>query len=150
MVRGLISLQDEINKRRSKALHLLSVHQVIAEQGAVKDVDKARREVARPDGYVEVMPGMQFEIEPGGDLAHGPVQLLPHATTEMQLTGPNAAMCGTDQPGTERPGDPGTAGRRRGAERAAGRLPAHVVHGASTRVAGWRRGSTGPPASGCG
>ena len=53
MVRGLISLQDEINKRRSKALHLLSVRQVIAEQGAVPDVDKARREVAKPDGYIE-------------------------------------------------------------------------------------------------
>ena len=61
MVRDLISLQDEINKRRSKALHLLSVHQVIAEKGAVADVDKARREVARPDGYVEIMPGMKFD-----------------------------------------------------------------------------------------
>jgi len=96
MVRGLISLQDEINKRRSKALHLLSVRQVIAEQGAVKDVDKARREVARPDGYVEVTPGMKFEIEPGGDLASGQFQLLQHATQEMQLSGPNAAMSGTD------------------------------------------------------
>ena len=37
MVRGLISIQDEINKRRSKALHLLSVRQVITENGAVAD-----------------------------------------------------------------------------------------------------------------
>ena len=69
MVRGLISLQDEINKRRSKALHLLSVRQVIAEQGAVPDVDKARREVAKPDGFIEVMPGLKFEIEQTAD--HG-------------------------------------------------------------------------------
>ena len=96
MVRDLISLQDEINKRRSKALHLLSVHQVIAEQGAVADVDKARREVARPDGYVEVTPGLRFEIENGGDMASGQFQLLQHATQEMQLAGPNAAMSGTD------------------------------------------------------
>ena len=65
-VRGLIGMQDEINKRRSKALHLLSVRQVVAEQGAVQDVDKARREVARPDGYIEIMPGLKFEIETGG------------------------------------------------------------------------------------
>jgi len=97
MVRNLISMQDEINKRRSKALHLLSVHQVIAEQGAVSDVDKARREVARPDGYIEIMPGMKFEISPGGELAAGQFQLLQHATQEMQLSGPNAAMSGTDQ-----------------------------------------------------
>ena len=92
MVRGLISLQDEINKRRSKAMHLLNVHQVVAEQGAVPDVDKARREVARPDGYVEVMPGLKFEIQQTADLAAGQFQLLQHATAEMQLSGPNAAM----------------------------------------------------------
>ena len=96
MVRGLISLQDEINKRRSKALHLLSVRQVIAEQGAVPDVDKARREVAKPDGYIETMPGLKFEIEQTADLAAGQFQLLQHATAEMQLSGPNAAMSGTD------------------------------------------------------
>ena len=71
MVRGLISMQDEINKRRSKALHLLSVRQVVAEQGAVQDVDKARREVAKPDGYIEIMPGLKFEIEQTADLASG-------------------------------------------------------------------------------
>ena len=95
-VRGWISLQDEINKRRSKALHLLVVHQVIADQGAVQDVDHARRQVARPDGYVETTPGMKFEIVPGGDLATGQFNLLQHATQEMQLSGPNAAMSGTD------------------------------------------------------
>ena len=96
MVRGLISLQDEINKRRSKALHLLSVRQVVAEQGAVQDVDKARREIAKPDGYVEVMPGLKFEVQESSDLATGQFQLLQHATAEMQLSGPNAAMSGTD------------------------------------------------------
>jgi len=95
-VRDWISLQDEINKRRSKALHLLSVAQVVAEQGAVTDVDKARREVARPDGYIEVMPGLKFEVQRGNDLATGQWQLLQHATQEMQLAGPNAAMSGTD------------------------------------------------------
>ena len=96
MVRGLISLQDEINKRRSKALHLVNVHQVVAEKGAVEDVDKARREVAKPDGYVETMPGLKFEIQQTSDLATGQFQLLQHATAEMQLSGPNAAMSGTD------------------------------------------------------
>ena len=96
VIRDLISLQDEINKRHSKALHLLSVHQVIAEKGAVADVDAARREAAKPDGFIEVMPGMRFEINPGGDLANGQFQLLQHATQEMQLSGPNAAMSGTD------------------------------------------------------
>jgi hypothetical protein len=96
MVRDLISEQDEINKRRSKALHLLSVKQVIMEDGAVTDIDKARREVARPDGLVVINPGMKFEINDGADLAEGQFKLLQHATAEMQASGPNASMSGTD------------------------------------------------------
>lgn len=96
MVKGLISLQDEINKRRSKALHLLSVHQAVVEKGAVKDVDDARQQLARPDGLIEVNAGMRFEVLPGGEMAQGQFLLLQHATAEMQLSGPNAAMSGTE------------------------------------------------------
>jgi hypothetical protein len=97
MVRDLISIQDEINKRRSKALHLLSVNRIITEQGAVEDFDEAKKQMARPDGAIAVLPGMRFELHPGGDLAAGQFQLLQHATQEMQLAGPNAAMSGTDE-----------------------------------------------------
>jgi len=96
VVRDLISGQDAINKRQSKALHLLSVNQVIAEQGAVEDVEKARREMARPDGYVEVTPGMRFDPQNGRELASGQFQLLQIAMQRMQAKGPNAAMSGTD------------------------------------------------------
>lgn len=96
MVRDLISEQDEINKRRSKALHLLSVKQVILEDGAVADIDKTRREIARPDGLIVINPGMKFEIQDGAQLAEGQFKLLQHATAEMQASGPNASMSGTD------------------------------------------------------
>jgi len=43
-----------------------------------------------------VMPGLKFEIEQTADLAAGQFQLLQHATAEMQLSGPNAAMSGID------------------------------------------------------
>lgn len=96
VVRDLISGQDAINKRQSKALHLLSVNRIIAEQGAVEDVERARREVARPDGYVEITPGMKFEVADGGEMAAGQFQLLQIAMQRMQAKGPNAAMSGTD------------------------------------------------------
>ena len=96
MVRDLISLQDELNKRRSKALHLLSVNRVVADQGAVDDVDEARREMAKPDGWIVKNQGFELEVTPGGDLAVGQFKLLEHATAEMQVKGPNAAMSGTD------------------------------------------------------
>jgi len=96
MVRGLIGLQDEINKRRSKALHLLSVNRVIAEQGAVDDEEKARREIARPDGWITKNQGFELEIDNGRDLALGQMEMLRHATAEMDVQGPNAAMSGND------------------------------------------------------
>ena len=97
MVKNLLSLQDEINKRRSKALHLLSVHQVIVDKGAVKDIDDARAQLAKPDGLIEVNSGMRFEVLPSGEMTNGQFQLLTHATAEMALAGPNAAMSGTDE-----------------------------------------------------
>jgi hypothetical protein len=94
VVRNLIDPQDEINLRHRKAVHLLSVRQVIAEQGAVRDVDEARRELAKPDGYIEVAPGMRFEMNPTTDLSAGQAQLLQEAKSIFQFLGPNAALLG--------------------------------------------------------
>lgn len=95
-VRDMIGLQDEINKRRSKALHLMNVRQVRYEKGAVTDAEAARRELNKPDGMVETVPGMQFEVLNNGDMASAQFQLLQQATMEMQASGPNAAMAGKD------------------------------------------------------
>ena len=88
------TLQDEINHRRSKALHLLNSRQVVAEKGAVDDAQKARKEVAKADGYIEVTPGMKFEISPTGDMALGQFQLLADAINALGVTGPNQALQG--------------------------------------------------------
>jgi len=94
VVREMIGPQDEINKRRSKALHLLTMRQVIADKGAVDDTRIARQELAKPDGYLEVAPNKRFEIQQTADLATGQFQLLQHATTEIDNLGPNASMEG--------------------------------------------------------
>ena len=94
VVRDLIDPQDEINLRHRKAVHLLSVRQVVAEQGAVQDVDKARQELAKPDGYLEVAPGMRFDIQQTGDLSAGQASLLQEAKAVFQTMGPNAALLG--------------------------------------------------------
>ncbi len=97
--RDMIDMQDEVNKRRSKALHLLSVNQVIASQGSVPDVDHARRELAKPDGWVTVNnlgPGSRFEIRDTTDMSEGQRWLLEDAMARLQATGPNASMSGDD------------------------------------------------------
>lgn len=94
VVKRYKDLQDEINKRRSKSLHLLSVNQALAEKGAVEDKEAARKELARPDGYVEYTPGMKFEVRENADLAEGQFKLLQEATLALSTTGPNEALLG--------------------------------------------------------
>lgn len=94
VVRRHISPQDEINKRRSKALHLLNSRPVVAEKGAVESVSQARREVNRPDGYVEVNPGMRFEVVDAPGLVQGQFSLLQEAKAEIDASGINPAIEG--------------------------------------------------------
>ncbi len=98
LVREMIGPQDEINKRRSKALHLLSVEQTVAEEGVVQDVERARRERARPDGWTVVAPGAladkRIQFETRTDLAAGHMQLLQEAKSEIDMIGGNVALQG--------------------------------------------------------
>lgn len=96
VARILISMQDEINHRRSKALHLLNVRQTLSEDGAVNDIPHMKRELARPDGHIIVTPGMRFEVLPTNDLAAGQLNLLTEAKAEMDAMGANSALTGDD------------------------------------------------------
>jgi hypothetical protein len=91
-----LDVQDEINKRRSKALHLMSVRQVRWERGAVEDINKAREELAKPDGVVETTPGMEFEVLKTGDMAAAQFNLLAEAKQEIDAVGYNAAASGKE------------------------------------------------------
>ena len=96
VARDWISIQDEINKRRSKALHLISVRQTKGEKGAVDDVRKTKTELAKPDGHIEVNPGMDFEVLRNDDMSQGNFNLLAEAKSEIDSLGVNAQMAGSD------------------------------------------------------
>lgn len=55
--------QDALNQGKSKQLALANSRRIVAEKGAVDDVEIARREASRHDGYLEVNPGKQFKID---------------------------------------------------------------------------------------
>lgn len=97
VVREMVSPQDEINKRRSKALHILNTAQVIAEEGAVQDESEAKRQALRPDGWIRLNPNMadKFRFETRTDMANGQLGLLQEAKAEIDLMGPNASMQGS-------------------------------------------------------
>jgi len=94
-IRNLKSPQDEINHRRSKALHLLNTRRVVSEKGAVDDIEVARREWAKSDGWVETNPGLK--MEPDNTALNdfkGQLEMLQEAKNEIENFGPNPALIG--------------------------------------------------------
>ncbi|WP_457797622.1 portal protein [Methylocystis sp. S23] len=96
IVREMISPQDEINKRRSKALHRLSTTQMVFERGAFQDPERARTQAARPDGQIELNPGHfeKFKFETRTDLAAADMQMLQEAKNEIDMMAGNIALQG--------------------------------------------------------
>ena len=97
--RQLLDVQDEINKRRSKALHLMSVRQTFGTAGAVADVNEARKQLAKPDGHVEFAfgeMGKDFGILPTGDMVAAQFNLLTESKNEIDAVSYNAAAAGKE------------------------------------------------------
>lgn len=99
--KDLIPLQDEINKRRSKALHIMSQRQTFGNKRAIADVKKAKTELAKPDGHLEIneaaVLNQDFGVLPTGDMAQGQVLMFNMALQSMNATGANAAVQGKDE-----------------------------------------------------
>lgn len=62
-VRNFRGPQDALNQGKSKMLALANARRIVAEKGAVDDVEIARREAARHDGYLETNPGKAFKVD---------------------------------------------------------------------------------------
>ena len=93
-IRELIDPQDDYNKRRSKATHLLNSNKVIADKGAVDDAQQARSEVAKPDAYIEKNPGFSFEIQDNVGLEQGQFQLMQEAGRDLAARNVQTSMVG--------------------------------------------------------
>lgn len=90
--RDMRPIQEEINKRRSKLLHLLNTAQIQADDPAAIDVDAdtARIEAARPDGVIPY----GWKRVPLTDMTAGQTALLAEAKSELERFGPNPAILG--------------------------------------------------------
>lgn len=99
IVRHFITLQDEVNKRRSKFLHMANSRQVRVAHGLHPEA--VRKEITRPDGVIVADAG-EVEVIPSGDMAAGHFNLLAEAKEAIKAVGPNATMqgkSGQDQSG---------------------------------------------------
>lgn len=97
IVRGLIDIQDQINKLNSKFLWALAANRLIAEEGALKDPEEARDEYQKPDGMVMVNDGGLGKIKVDDkfrDLSYMSNHLQFLLATEQRITGVNDSMLG--------------------------------------------------------
>lgn len=101
LVRDYMTLQDEVNARRMKFMHLASSRPMRIDPASGLDPEGARREFNRPDG---VLIAGQGEVEDlsNGNMAAGHFNLLAEAKEAIKAVGPNATMqgkSGQDQSG---------------------------------------------------
>jgi hypothetical protein len=96
LIRNMKSAQDGINAKQSKMQHIIASKRLILSLGAVEDVEKARREWARPDGVVmtnrPVNEGVKIDDQ-SFDFA-GLGKLLELNLAEIENFGPNPALIG--------------------------------------------------------
>lgn len=76
MVRRVRSVQQDLNKRASKALFLLNSNQVVMDEGAVDDIDVLREEVASPDGVIIKKANKGLQIRRDSEMANGQVEIM--------------------------------------------------------------------------
>lgn len=84
MIRGMRDMQEDINKRASKALHILSTNKVIMDEGAVEDVDEFAEEVSRPDAILVKKKGYELTINAERELAPAHLDLMSRSISMIQ------------------------------------------------------------------
>ncbi len=84
MIRGMRDMQEDINKRASKALHILSTNKVIMDEGAVDDLDEFAEEVSRPDGILVKKKGYELKIDAERELSAAHMQLMSQSISMIQ------------------------------------------------------------------
>ena len=75
-IRSMIDAQNDINKRASKALHILNSSKVIMDDGAVDDLDELADEVARPDALIVKKKGHELRIDQDRNLASAHMDIM--------------------------------------------------------------------------
>jgi len=95
-VRGLIHPQDEINHRRSKALHMLSNIRVVSDPGVVEDTADALNKLASGKAWIEKETQGEVNLLDNTELSQGQLAMLQEAKSEIDAQGANAALTGND------------------------------------------------------
>lgn len=84
IIRGVRDIQEDINKRASKALAILSSNKTIMEEGAVEDMDEFLDEVSRPDAVIVKRTGKELVINADRELGAAHLELMGRSISMIQ------------------------------------------------------------------
>ena len=86
-VRQLRDPQDDLNKRRSKALFILSSNRVVADDNATDDWDNLYDEAQRPDGVIRKKSGTEVRLENDFRIGAEHIKLMEQDKQYIESTG---------------------------------------------------------------
>lgn len=86
-IRQMRDPQSDINKRASKALHILSTNKVIMDEGAVDDLDDFAEEVSRPNAIIVKKQGKALDLNADRELAPAHLDLMSRSISMIQQVG---------------------------------------------------------------
>jgi hypothetical protein len=88
MVRNMKDPQREINKNRSQYSHIITTRRVFFETGALKDPQAAKKEISRPDAWIELNQGAlnmkKFQFSQDVAVAREHFEIMREAKQELQ------------------------------------------------------------------
>jgi len=92
----LMDVQDEINHRRSKGLHLLSSKTVIAEHGAFgkTPIEKVLKEFKKGFTFIQKIKGAEVEVDNQQDIGQSQLAFYQDALQAMDSVGINPELTG--------------------------------------------------------
>ena len=102
LIRNLIPMQDEVNHRRSKALHALNTIRVYLESGSVEDPKEIQKQINSNDGLVIIPPGAKVDEKSNAQQAQGNMEMLQEAKQSLETAGLSPQLlgeAGSDQSG---------------------------------------------------
>lgn len=90
MIRSLRDIQDDVNKRMAKALHIISTNKVIMEEGALPDgvtIEDFAAEVSRSDAIIVKRSGKQLELNVDRELEPAHLEFASRNIAMIQQVG---------------------------------------------------------------
>ena len=87
LIRNVRDPQEDLNKRASKALFILSTNQIEAESDASDDWEETRSEAARPDGVIIRKKGTKLDVKRDSVLAEEHLMLMDKDSKMIQDVG---------------------------------------------------------------